>query len=150
MTQGQKRAESVVAGCCIAMLCALLVVGAVSHGVIRHVIQTLPLWLAIVLGIRHSELTKWVALPSFAVWLGIMAAIWLSLIGWVRILTGTFSMVEVVMTIVVGASAACGLATAVRVQTRTGRGLAVALLLGTSLLDLIAIRLSLLPGIANR
>jgi hypothetical protein len=36
-----------LAGCCLAMMAALLIVGAVSHGVLRHVVQTSPLWIAI-------------------------------------------------------------------------------------------------------
>jgi len=55
----------VLISCCVAMIAALLVVGAVSHGVIRHIVQTSPLWVAIGLGIRHSALTKWAALPCF-------------------------------------------------------------------------------------
>ena len=53
----------IVTGCCLAMIAALMVVGAVSHGVLRHIVQTSPLWITIVLGIRRSASTKWAALP---------------------------------------------------------------------------------------
>jgi hypothetical protein len=33
-----------LAGCCLAVMGALLVVGVMSHGVLRHVAQTAPLW----------------------------------------------------------------------------------------------------------
>jgi hypothetical protein len=34
-------------GSCLAVIAALLIVGAVSSGVIRHIVQTSPLWIAI-------------------------------------------------------------------------------------------------------
>jgi hypothetical protein len=87
----------------LAVLVALYVVGAVSHGSLRHEVQTLPLWFPIVWGFRHRELAKWSALPCFMIWLAIMIAIWLFLLGWARILTGHFSPVEIAMTLIVGA-----------------------------------------------
>ncbi len=36
---------------------------------IRHIVQTYPLWIAIVLAARNSALTKWAALPCFVFWL---------------------------------------------------------------------------------
>src|ERR1035441_4124991 len=53
----------------LAVLVALYVVGAVSHGSLRHEVQTLPLWFPIVWGFRHRELAQWSALPCFIVWL---------------------------------------------------------------------------------
>jgi hypothetical protein len=67
----------VLTGCCIVMIAALLVVGAVSHGVIRHIVQTSPLWISVALRIRRSDLAKWTALPCFAFWLLLMTAMWL-------------------------------------------------------------------------
>jgi hypothetical protein len=57
------------------MIAALLVVGAVSHIMVRHVVQTSALWIAIVLVVRNSGLAKWAALPCFVLWLLLMAAI---------------------------------------------------------------------------
>ncbi len=51
----------IVVGCCVAMFAALFVVGVVSNIVVRHLVQTSTLWIAIVLGIRNSKLTKWAA-----------------------------------------------------------------------------------------
>src|SRR5262249_25903738 len=83
--------------CSFATIAALLVVGAVSHGVIRHIVQTSPLWIVIGFGLRKSALTKWAALPCFIFWLLLMTAIWLFLLGWARIVSGTFSPTEIAM-----------------------------------------------------
>jgi hypothetical protein len=64
-----------IAYCSLAVLVALYVVGAVSHGSLRHEVQTLPLWFPIVWGFRQRELAKWSALPCFVLWLAIMIAI---------------------------------------------------------------------------
>ena len=80
----------ILTACCLAMIAALMVVGAVSHGVLRHIVQTSELWIAIVLGIRRSASTKWAALPCFVFWLLLMTAIWLYLLGWAQFLSGRF------------------------------------------------------------
>ena len=44
-----------IALCCLAVLVALNVVGAVSHGVLRHVVQTLPLWFSTCLDFAEAN-----------------------------------------------------------------------------------------------
>jgi hypothetical protein len=92
----------ILTGCCVVTIAALPVVGAVSHGVIRHIVLTSPISIAVVLGIRNSSSTKWAALPCFVFWLLLMTAIWLYLLGWARIVSGTFSPTEIAMTMIVG------------------------------------------------
>jgi hypothetical protein len=139
-----------LAACGLAIMAALLVVGAVSHGVIRHIVQTAPLWIAIVFGARRSDLSKWAALPSFVLWLLLMIAIWLFLLGWARIVSGTFTVTEIAMTIVVGAASTLGIVAGLRMRTATRPAVAAATVLGVALLNLIAFRVSLLPVIAHR
>src|SRR3954467_423017 len=93
----------VIGFCALAVLIALYVVGAVSipPGSLRHEVQTLPLWVPIVLGFKSRELAKWAALPCFVFWLAIMVFIWLFLLGWARIVSGHFFPTEVAMTLVV-------------------------------------------------
>jgi hypothetical protein len=134
----------------LTIMVALLVVGAVSHQITRHVVQTAPLWIAIILGVRCSELAKWAALPSFVFWLLLMGAIWLFLLGWARIFSGTFTATEIAMTIVVGGGSILGLVAGLRMKTATRITPAAMLVFGVIVLDLIALRVSLLPAIANR
>src|SRR5437870_4372852 len=92
----------VIGSCSLAILIALYIVGAVSHGSLRHEVQTLPLWFPIVQGLRERPSAKWMALPCLVFWLGIMILIWLFLLGWARVLTGTYSSTEIAMTLIVG------------------------------------------------
>jgi len=136
--------------CCVTMIAALLVVGAVSHGVVRHIVQTSPLWIAIVLGVRRSPWSKWAALPCFAFWLVLMMAIWLYLLGWARLVTGHFSPTEIAMTMIVAIASLTGIVAGF--VTRSGvLGLrAAAVVLTVAVLQVTALRLSLLPAIAHR
>ncbi len=139
-----------IAWCCLAIIVALLVVGSVSHGVLRHIVQTAPLWAAVVLGFRRNELSKWVVLPWFLFWLTIVIFIWLFLLGWAQIVQGTFSPTEIAMTLIVGAASIVGLITCFRTRTTTSWGMAVLLFLLFAGLQLLTFRLSLLPAIAHR
>ena len=67
--------------CALVTLVALYIVGAASNGVLRHVVQTLPLWFPIVMGLRGREIAKWASLPCFVIWLVLMTLIWLFLLG---------------------------------------------------------------------
>jgi hypothetical protein len=139
-----------VAFCCLAIVLALYVVGAVSHGVLRHIVQTLPLWVPIVLGFRASEFSKWSALPCLIFWLAIMLLIWLFLLGWAHIVSGHFSPAEIAMTLIVGTASVSGLGVALRWSTAV-RPLSASAVVGLfTVLQLLALRVSLLPSIAHR
>jgi hypothetical protein len=137
-------------GCCLAIIVALLVVGTVSHGVIRHIVQTSPLWIAIMLGGRHSGWTKWAALPCFVFWLSLMTAIWLFLLGWARIVSGTFSPTEIAMTIIVGLASIVGIVRAIGVRSGVDKWSATTIILVVAVSQVAAVRLSLIPEIAHR
>jgi len=139
----------VLIGCCVAIMAALLVVGAVSHGVIRHIVQTSPLWISIALGIRGSGWVKWTALPCFVFWLLMMVVIWLFLLGWTHIVSGSFSSTEIAMTGVIGLASILGIIEALRVRRSGGALAASATFLIVAVLQLAAIRLSLLQAIAH-
>lgn len=140
----------ILTACCVVIIAALLVVGAVSHGVLRHIVQTSPLWIAIVLGLRNSALTKWAALPCFAFWLLLMTAIWLYLLGWAQLISGTFSPTEIAMTIVVGLASLAGIVSAVGTKSGVRPWAATATIVLVAVLQIAAFRLSLLSQIAHR
>jgi hypothetical protein len=135
--------EKTYALCSLAVIAALLVVGSLSDGVVRHIIQTLPLWIVAVLGWRHSALTKWIALPMFLVWLAIMVLIWLFLLHLSRILTGRYSPIEIAMTLVVGATSILVAVGFWRTRADISIPRAAAGLLAGAVLQLGAIALSL-------
>jgi hypothetical protein len=136
--------------CCVAILAALLVVGAVSHGVIRHIVQTSPLWVAIFLGARCSPASKWAALPCLVFWLVLMSAIWLYLLGWARIVTGNFSPTEIAMTLIVGMTSLAGIVAGFTMISGVLGLRAAIIVVLVGALQVAALRVSLLPAIAHR
>jgi hypothetical protein len=121
-----------LAFCCLAVLLALYVVGALRHGLLRNVLQTAPLWVPIVLGFRGNEFAKWSALPCLIIWLASMILIWLFLLRLVYFMSGRFSPTEIAMSIVIGSASASGFAVAFHWRTGVRPFLAgaVALLFG--------------------
>lgn len=143
-------ASKVIASCSLAVLLALYVVGAVSHGSLRHEVQTLPLWFPIVLGFRRRGVAKWSALPCFIFWLVLMVFIWLFLLGWARIVTGHFSAIEIGMTLIIGVACLIGLVSSFRWRTSLGWLGASTIAVVFAILQLAAFRISLIPYIATR
>jgi hypothetical protein len=139
-----------IAVCCLTVLLALSVVGAVSHGSLRHMVQTLPLWCPIIMGARRQDLSKWSALPCLVFWLFIATLIWLYLLGWARTVSGRFSAVEIAMTLVVGVACVGGLLVVTRWRTAVRLPVALGAVLLIAALQVLAFRISLLPLIANR
>ena len=138
----------IIGGCCLAVLMALYVVGAVSHGSLRHEVQTLPLWVPIVAGLNRRDFARWCALPCLVFWLGIMVLIWPFLLGWSHVISGSFSPLEIAMTIVVGIASAIGFALSVWRARWSFLGCGLTVPFGV--LQFLAFRISLLPGIANQ
>jgi hypothetical protein len=128
---------------------ALLIVGSVSSGVIRHLVQTSPSWITVCLGFRHRGAAKWAVLPVALFWLAIMVFIWLYLLGWATIVRGHYSPVEIAMTIVVGLASCFALAQSILLRSGVRWFVSLGLFIGVLALQLGAFRLSLIPGIAT-
>lgn len=103
---------------CAAIIAALLVIGVASYEVIRHVIQALPAFAAALFAFAGARSSKWMALPVFVVWLVIPILIWLFLLGVSKIANGTYSPVEIAMTIVLALASTIGL---IRIAVHPGR-----------------------------
>jgi hypothetical protein len=129
-----------IGACALAILIALYIVGAVSHGSLRHEVQTLPLWFPIILGFNRKELARWCALGCML--------IWLFLFGWSHILSGHFSPVEIAMTIVIGMASALGIVLSLRRIRWSLAGFALALLF--AVFQVLVFRVSMLPAIAHQ
>jgi len=129
---------------------ALIVVGIVSHTLVRHVIQIAPLIAALLLLIRRSAFGVTAAVPLFAFWFLIMASIWLFLLGIARIFTGTFPPVEIALTLIIGLASFMGLATAYREGTATPTVARLRWVVGFAALQYAAIWLSVQPFAATR
>ena len=149
--QSLGREPVAIAVCCFAVILALVVgVGLASNLVLRHVVQTLPLWFGVVLGLRHAPAAGWMALPSFLFWLTLMIVIWLYLLGVTRIISGHFSAVEIAMTIIVAAASLFGFVLFVRLKSLLSPAKAAAAFVAMALLQFLCFRISFLPAIAHR
>ncbi len=149
--QGRWRETICIGVCSLAVILALVVgVGLASGLVIRHVVQTAPMWLGVVIGFRGSAAVKWMALPMFIFWLLLMALIWLFLLGLPSPLSGHFNAIEIAMTIVVGTASLVGIWAALRVSPGMSIATGAALFVGAATLQAICFRVSLLPAIAHR
>jgi hypothetical protein len=140
----------VIAICALAIILALVAgVGGATGLVWRHVIQTLPFWVAVRLGFRRSAFTGWIALPCFIFWLVIMILIWLYLLGFARILTGHFAPIEIVMTIIVGLASLVGIVSFLRFKSRVRPWLAIVFFLIFAAAQWGCFLLSITPRFAN-
>jgi hypothetical protein len=145
------RALLIVGGSSLAIIAALVLgVGLGSHLVLRHIVQTLPLWVAATLSFRRSPAAGWAALPLFSFWLALMVFIWLYLLGIATLVSGHFTLLEIAMTIIVGMASAAGIWAFIRLRSFVAAWRATALFLIFAGLQLACFRVSLLPMVAHR
>ena len=144
------RSIAVMAICCLAIILALVFgVGLASNLVLRHLVQTSPLWAGVVLGFRRSRAASWVGLPLFLFWLLLMGLIWSYLLGISNLLSGHFSPIEIAMTIIVGAASLAGIASFIRFKSFLSPWTAGAIFVVTAIIQFMAFRASFLPAIAH-
>jgi len=148
-TEPRRDASRALTICASLIIAALYIVGIESHGIVRHVVQTAPIWPCVVLALRGSEWSKWTALPVFLFWFSVMALIWLFLLGLAHVFSGDFTPIEIVLTLVIGLCSVLGVVAAVRMKTHVGAIGASAAFCGILLLQLLALRISFLPAIAH-
>ncbi len=141
----------VCAICCLTIIAALVLgVGLASNLVLRHVVQTIPLWMAVILGFRRSPAAGWVALAPFLVWFVLMALIWSYLLGISHVLSGHFSPIEIVMTVIVGIAALAGIGSFFRFKSSLSPLTAGLLFVLMTVFQLVCLRVSFLPAIEHR
>ena len=143
-------AQRVVRGCLIGLALALLLVGIVSGTVLRHIVQIVPIMVALGVLARRPDWGAYAALPIFGIWTFIVVLIWLFLLGLSRIANGHYTPVEVMSTFVMAACSIVGVVACLQL----GRPLRAVGRLSTFLLfagiQVAAMWVSFLRAIANR
>ena len=142
--------ERIVAWCMLALAVFILLVGVVSHTLLRHSIQAVPVIIGLVLLSRRIAWAPYAALAAFVFWLFIMTLIWLFLLGLARVVTGDFTAPEVGLTILVGLASVTGIAAALRVRSTAGRLHRVVAFLAFAGCQVAAMWTSLQPYLATR
>jgi hypothetical protein len=138
-----------IALCVLVQMAALIVVGLVSDGLARHVLQTSPSWIVAALALHESSRAKWAALPVFVFWLAIMSLIWLYLLGIAHIITGNFGNTEVAMTLVVMATSVLGIFAALSARSDVAWWRAAIIIVAVAAVQVGAMALSLRPPISS-
>jgi hypothetical protein len=123
---------------------SLLVVGVVSQTLLRHVVQITPLILAlVVLGRWPAGVSA--AVPLFVFWLLVMIGIWSFLLGIARIFTGTYTLPEIALTIVIAVASLAGLAATNRRGSTAPMTARIALIASFAFLQYAAMWISVQP-----
>lgn len=104
------------------LILALLCVGVVSHTFVRHIVQSAPIVVALLLVMRRSSYGTIAAAPIFTFWLGIMLNIWMFLLGIARIFTGTFTPIEIILTVIMAGVCSLGVVTIGRAGSHLSLG----------------------------
>jgi hypothetical protein len=128
---------------------ALIVVGVVSDGFARHLVQSAPIWIAMTAGVYGARWAKWAALPVFLFWIAIAVLIWLFLLGIARIATGTYSDVEIAMTIVFALAGMVGIVVALRERSGTPVWVALLIFVVVGALQVGALNAGLHPPLSS-
>ena len=144
------RFGGIVAACVAVVAGALIVVGIVSDTFLRHLIQVVPLIVALGLLARQSAWSVSAAAPLFAFWFLVMCAIWLFLLDVARIFTGTFTVAEITLTLVIGVACLFGLGTASRRAPTVPFGARLGTIAAFAVLQFAAMWLSVQPFITRR
>ena len=132
------------------VIASLLLVGVVSHTPLRHVVQVAPAVVVAGLAFARHRCARVAAMVVFAFWLFCMTLIWLFLLGIARVVTGRFTGIEVVLTLVLGLASISGLVAAVRVRDGSTCPARLATFVVAAALQIGAMWLSLQPMLANR
>ena len=144
-----RRNHLILAFCAVAVIVSLYVVGIESHGIIRHIVQTAPLLIGVWLGWRNSQLTRWALLPCFVLWLALMVNIWFLLLGLPHFLSGDFTPIEIVLTVVIGLACMVGIARGIREPTSVSVSRAFTVTVSVLIVQLICLRVSFLPSVSR-
>lgn len=142
--------ETVVLGCLGGLALSLLLVGVASATLLRHVIQILPIVVAMALLSKRADYGACAALPIFAFWILVVLLIWLFLLGVSGFANGHYSAVEIVLTVFMVTFAVFGMAGSIslwRPLSILGRALVTCVFI---LLQVVAMWVSLTPVFANR
>lgn len=95
--------------CLTGIAIALVLVGAVSDTIPRHLVQIVPLILGAGLVLGRNPSASYAAVGLCAFWAVIMGLIWLYLLGLSGVVSGTYSAVEIALTVVIAVFSVLGI-----------------------------------------
>ena len=105
----ERRDAIFVAICLAGIAVALVLVGAVSDTIPRHLVQIVPLVVAAVLVLSRNSQALYLVVGICAFWAVMMGLIWLYLLGLSGVVSGTYSAVEIALTVVIAVFSVLGI-----------------------------------------
>jgi len=142
--------ERLLVAATLGLIASLLLVGVVSSTLVRHLIQLVPAYVLLYGTLTHRAWARAGAVPVFVFWLLIVIAIWCFLLGIARIVTGTYTPAERVLTGTIALSSLCGLAAVARIRAAASWATRVAGFMLLAALQWGAFWLSIQPAFARR
>ncbi len=141
---------SPVLRCLMGVILGLVLVGFIGGTPLRHAIQVLPACIALMAVSRSASWGPAASLAIFIFWLVIMVLIWLHLFGVAHLITGDFSKIEIVLTVIIGAWCLFGALLSFSEASTTKRNTSVIAFLSAAALQAVALWLSLRPYFVHR
>ena len=112
---------NVIAYCLFGVSISLLIVGLVSGTFAHHIIQIIPMLIVAVTMRRTNDYGLALGLSLLVFWLFIMIFIWMFLLGIARIVTGHYSLAEIILTIIMALISSFGIIKILRSNFRANR-----------------------------
>lgn len=146
MASNRKR----LAVCLAGVLVSLLLVGLVSSTFLRHVVQVVPIVLGLAALWQRHPLTAYFVFPIFIIWASLMALIWMYLLGVATFFSGSFSPVEILLTVLIGIFSVIGIAVCLRSSRLSPISYRIAGFVIFAAMQIAAMWISFMPAFANR
>lgn len=127
-----------LAVCLLGISGALVLVGAASDTIARHLAQIVPLIGLAVLVLRRSSLAPCLVVGICAFWAVIMGLIWLHLLGVSGVAAGTYSLGEVLLTVAIAVFSVLGILRGTRANKQVS-ALRVAVLIAVAFVTQAAV-----------
>ena len=139
-----------VSACLIGLAIALLVVGVVSGTLLRHIIQILPIILAVALVRQRPDWGAYAALPILLFWLLVALLIWAFLLGLSGIASGRYTVVEIICTVFMAGFSTVGVWASIGVGRTLRAAGRISAFISVAVLQVAVMWISFLKPIANR
>lgn len=137
--------------CLIGVALTVVVIGVLDGTPVRHLIQVLPVGLALRLSARSpGSLGAYAAVSLFVFWMLAMVLVWLFLLGFSDLARGEYAPIEVVLTLLVAFFCAVGILRGVRAGRLLGRTRRVATLAAFWVVQAGMTAVSYLEPVVNR
>ena len=131
------------------IIVCLLVIGAVSGTIVRHIVQLIPIFAALCLALAGRKGAASAALPLFSFWFLIMVLVLLTATGIANVAPGTYSPTEIAMASLIWIACGLGGCRVLWMRSESSLGIRVGLFLSFGMLQILLFRVSFIRQLAQ-